>query len=85
MFETATKNKIYNNNNKKIRFFGTFFLVGWGPEFLLVPRPLQKRDFSKNSGQTPQRRQTKKVAQRKRGSDEPKHSQKNPRWRRVTR
>ena len=43
--------------------------------------------FSKNSGETPQRCQSKKVAQRERGSDEPKNSRKltsgaelRPKW-----
>ena len=46
-----------------------------------MPRPLQKlvnRDFLKKSGETPQHCHSKKVAQRKRGSDEPKISQKLP-------
>ena len=47
--ETATKKK----SNFFFDFWGSKFFVGWGPEFLQVPRPLQKpvnRDFVEKLG-----------------------------------
>ena len=59
-------------------FFGSIFFCHLGPG--ISQKTSTIAIFSKNSGEPPQRCQSKKIVQHERGSDEPKHS----RWRRVT-
>ena len=63
-------------------FWGAKFFVSVGARnFSGRPDPSKNQEnaiFPKNSGETRQRRQSKKFAQRGRGSDEPKRSQKLP-------
>ena len=73
-FETATKNKLW--------IFGgsiVFCRLGLGISVSAqTPQKPVNRHILKKTGETPQRRQSKEVAQGERRSDEPKHSQKLP-------
>ena len=60
-------------------FSGPIFFRQLGARVSLSAQTLQtpvSRDFSKNSGEATQRRQSKKVVQRKHGPNEPKKSRK---------